>query len=74
MNKENSDGYLWWGFITGIITFVCIWIYAIAQWGLLFGLIFGWIPALIGGFVAGLLWPLVLLVAGGILFLIIANS
>ena len=60
--------------IVGIIGAICIWIYAIVEWGLLLGLVFGWIPALIGGFIVGLLWPLVVLGILGILFLMFVNS
>jgi len=52
------------------LSFIAIWIYAILSWGLLLGLMFGWIPALIGGAILGLLWPLVLLVVIGIVILI----
>ena len=44
-------------FLVGGTTFVGIWIYALASWGLLFGLMFGWIPAAIGGVVLGFMWP-----------------
>lgn len=47
--------------IVGLITGLVIWIYAISTWGLLIGLMLGWIPALIGGFVVGILWPLVVI-------------
>ncbi len=48
--------------IVGIITSLGIWVYSWVGWGFLLGLMFGWIPAIIGGFVAGLLWPLVLVI------------
>ena len=48
-------------FLFGIISFVSIWIYSMTTWGLLLGLIFGWIPALIGGFIIGYLWPIFLI-------------
>lgn len=59
--NRNDVDYGFWAVITGILAFIAIWIYAIIQWGLLLGLMFGWLPALIGGFVLGLLWPLVVL-------------
>jgi len=63
-----------WGFLTGSIVFIGIWIYALATWGLLLGLIFGWIPALIGGFIAGLFWPIIALAVIGIAILIYPYS
>ena len=66
-----SIDYGLWGILTGAVVFICIWIYAISEWGLLIGLMFGWIPALIGGFILGVLWPivaiLILLVIGYLL-------
>ncbi len=56
--------------ITGVLSFVVIWIYALASWGLLIGLMVGWIPALIGGVILGFLWPLVLLAVIGIFILV----
>ncbi len=58
--------------ITGIIAFFAIWIYAFFAWGFLIGLAIGWLPALIGAFIIGFLWPLVVLalVVIGILILI----
>jgi len=65
----DSTWYLIGAWVVGIIAFLAIWIYSFASWGLLIGLMVGWIPALIGGFIAGLLWPLILLVVvvGGVL-------
>jgi len=56
--------------IVGALSFIGIWIYALASWGLLVGLMFGWIPALIGGAILGYLWPLVILAVIGIIVLI----
>lgn len=71
--KTNSDGSAYWGWalLTGIVVFICVWIYAISEWGLLLGLMFGWIPALIGGAIAGLLWPIVAIAATVIIYLIL---
>ena len=55
----NRDTYSVGAVITGFLAFAAVWLYAISQWGLLFGLIFGWIPALIAGVVMGFLWPIV---------------
>jgi hypothetical protein len=59
--------------IVGVLSFIAIWIYALASWGFLIGLMFGWIPALIGGVILGYIWPLVVLAAIGIIILI-SNS
>lgn len=47
--------------ITGVIAFFGIWVYSFVSWGFLVGLAIGWLPAIIGGFIAGVLWPLILL-------------
>ncbi len=56
--------------IVGVLSFIAIWIYAFASWGLLLGLMFGWIPALIGGVILGYIWPLVVLAVIGLIILI----
>ncbi|MBP9864213.1 hypothetical protein KBC54_02065 [Patescibacteria group bacterium] len=66
----DGSQYMIGVWITGVLSFVVIWIYALVSWGFLFGLMFGWIPALIGGAIPGFLWPLVLLAVLGIIFLI----
>lgn len=66
----NGSNYMIGVWITGVLSFVAIWIYALASWGFLFGLMFGWIPALIGGAILGFLWPLVVLAIIGIIILI----
>lgn len=59
---EGKTNYYYVGtVITRIVVFVAIWIYSFSSWGLLFGIMFGWIPALIGCFIAGLIWPVILL-------------
>jgi hypothetical protein len=49
-------------YITGIITFIGCWIYAVAAYGLFLGIGLGWIPSLVIGFLAGILWPLIALI------------
>jgi|YNPMSStandDraft_1061717.scaffolds.fasta_scaffold12912_6 hypothetical protein len=61
-NKKDNLDYGTWGLLVGIVSFIGIWIYAISEWGLLLGLTFGWIPSLIGGIIAGLLWPITIAV------------
>ncbi len=50
------------GFITGAITFIACWIYAIVSWGFLLGVGLGWIPSLFIAVIAGFIWPLLALV------------
>jgi len=56
----DSKTYLSWALITGVLVFVGVWIYAMAEWGFLIGIIFGWIPAFIAGLIGGLLWPVII--------------
>ena len=69
MDIEN-----WYGLgavITGGLTFVIVWLYAMGAWGVLIGLMFGWIPAVIAGIVAGALWPLMACLIGIYILLLI---
>jgi hypothetical protein len=50
------------GFVTGVITFIACWIYAIASWGFLLGVGLGWIPSFFIAIIAGFIWPLIALV------------
>jgi hypothetical protein len=66
--EEKSEGSYWvWAFLTGIIVFISVWIYAMSEWGFLLGIVFGWFPAIIAAFIAGILWPLIALAIVGIL-------
>jgi hypothetical protein len=56
-----KEGYFIIAAIVGFLTFLAIWFFAIIEWGLLMGLMAGWIPAMIGGALFGLIWPLTLL-------------
>ena len=58
-NAGKGTTYVFGAWITGLIVFLGVWLYALSEWGFLFGLIFGWIPALIAGVVMGFLWPIV---------------
>jgi len=60
-------------FITGLVVFICIFIYAMSEWGFLLGLAVGWLPALIGGFIAGVCWPIIWLIVGIVLFAVIGS-
>ena len=48
-------------FIVGGLSFLAIWLYALMEWGILFGFLFGWLPAAIGGAALGVFWPVTLL-------------
>jgi len=69
----SSDTYWLGAIITGIIFFIGLWVYAMTTWGLLLGLLIGWIPAVIGAALAALLWPVIVLIVIG-LFLLIRNT
>ncbi|MDP8261919.1 MAG: hypothetical protein P9M13_01280 [Candidatus Ancaeobacter aquaticus] len=47
--------------ITAVIVFIPVYIYAIATYGLFGGVCFGWIPAAIIGALLGLIWPLTII-------------
>jgi hypothetical protein len=54
----ESDWYGVGAIITFCLVFVTSWIYCIATYGFLFGVGLGWLPSLIVGGLAALLWPL----------------
>jgi hypothetical protein len=56
--------------VVGGVAFLCFWAYAVATYGWFLGLGLGWIPAAFLGVLAGLLWPLVLLAALGVAWMI----
>ena len=58
---SKSDIYYLGAILTGIVLFLGIWLYAIMEWGFLFGLMLGWFPAATGAFIGGAIWPLLLL-------------
>lgn len=57
--------------ITGILTFIVCWIYAISAYGFLLGVGLGWLPSGIVAVIAAYLWPLLLI---GIILLVYAFS
>jgi hypothetical protein len=70
--KSNWEGWYYLGvFISAILIFLGVWIYAMNDWGFLIGIMFGWIPALIAGIVGGFLWPILAL---GIIWMILSSN
>jgi len=63
-----GDGYRALSYIIGLVAGVITWLYAIATWGFLLGVGFGWIPAVLVGIVVGFLWPIAAL---GILLVVL---
>jgi len=59
VNLDLEGWYMMPVLVVGLVTFGAIWLYAIDSWGVLIGLALGWIPALVGGLLAGYGWPLV---------------
>lgn len=67
-NKFDWNGlwgslYVIVGVLIGVVSFFGIWIYAFNEWGLLVGLAIGWLPAIIGAFIIGFTWPLIVCIA-----------
>lgn len=67
MNEDYEKGAV----ITGLLVFIAVWLYAIANWGLLIGLVIGWLPALIAGAVLGVIWPVPALIACGLVLVMV---
>ena len=72
-SQKFWDLYVLAAFFFGVISGLIIWGIAFFQWGFLLGLMFGWIPALIGGLIIGTLW-LPFLIICFIYWLYITNS
>ena len=66
----SSDDYTAFAVITGILVFICSYIYCIASYGFLFGVGLGWLPSIIVAVVAGALWPRVWFVIASCVLLI----
>ncbi len=49
-------------YVTGVLVFVCSWIYCVVAYGFLLGVGLGWLPSLIVAVIAAYLWPLVAVV------------
>ncbi|OWK26669.1 MAG: hypothetical protein US76_01470 [Parcubacteria group bacterium GW2011_GWA2_38_13b] len=70
---DDNNWYIIGAWITGVIAFFVIWIYSFFAWGFLIGLAIGWLPAIIGAFILGFLWPLVALALAGLAILILSQ-
>lgn len=60
---ETDRMYAWGVIIVGSIVFIGSWIYCIFTYGFLFGVGLGWLPSAIVAVIAGLLWPLLAIIA-----------
>lgn len=74
MDGSYETGFRWVGGTTWVITFIGAWIGCTAKYGFLLGFGLGWLPSLIlasiVGFIAGLLWPLIVLALAGLAVMI----
>ena len=52
------------GIAAGISVFIGFWIYCIVEYGFFFGVALGWLPSGIAATVAAVLWPLIALAVG----------
>lgn len=59
--------------ITGLITFLVAYVYCMAEYGLLLGVGFGWVPSIIVAVVAAFAWPLIALAIVGFILLLVAG-
>jgi hypothetical protein len=73
-SKSREKSSIDWGsiysggaYLTGFVVFVGSWIYCISHYGYLFGVGLGWLPSAIVGFLAGVLWPFIVLAVGVLL-------
>lgn len=67
--RQSSCGGALMGFLVGASVFFVSWGYAIKSYGWLLGLGLGWIPAFFLGIMAGMFWPVAILIILGLLFL-----
>ena len=65
--------YVGGAWVTGVLAFLGAWIYAAVTYGLFLGIGLGWVPSIVIGLVAGLLWP-VLLMVGVVALVYIENQ
>ncbi len=56
----DRQAYAWGVLIVGGVTFVGCLIYAVSEYGWLYGMSLGFLAAIFTGVLAGFLWPLIL--------------
>lgn len=71
---RNLDWYWGVALLVGIVIFIGVWIYSITQWGFLIGITIGWLPAIIAGFIGGILWGLLAILFVGWIILLVFLS
>jgi len=59
--KQSSCGNALMGFFVGISVFFGSWVYAIKAYGWFLGLGLGWIPSFFLGIIAGMFWPIAII-------------
>jgi len=72
---EEDNRWYWIGYyITGVLIFIGTWIYAIASYGFLIGVAFGWFPAAIVALLLSFAWPLLALLLGLFIVVVILEN
>ena len=71
---DSDNLYVKIGLVFSVISFLIVWVYAIFSWGFLFGLLFGWLPAIIFAFISIYIWPLFVIISIGIFILYNKNN
>ena len=61
--------YIAVAYLIGFLVFIASWIYCIAHYGYLLGVGLGWLPSLIVAYIAGLLWPVLALAVGYLIYM-----
>lgn len=61
--RSWSSIYLIVASFVGSLVFIVCWVYTYISWGFWLGVFLGWIPSLLTGIVAGLVWPMVIFIA-----------
>lgn len=66
-----SDRYIEIGIVFAVLAGLVTWILAIASWGFLVGVGFGWIPSVVVGLLVLFIWPLVAATIGAAALLVL---
>ena len=70
---SDDDVYQLGFTITAFIVFVGSWIYCISEYGFLLGVGLGWLPSIIVAYIAGFLWPLIVIGIAVLIFFALKN-